>query len=147
MVEESNMHSFMSDISIIVRLMRLSSERNMSHHGLGFPEQMILMILSDGEPSSQGALANILGIDKGAIARTVAKLEKKGYVIRTVNPDDHRENVVEITPLCTEIIQEMRENLIEIRNVAFTGFTEEEQHVIKENMHRLALNLKSIHES
>lgn len=84
----------MSDISIIVRKMRTFAERNMAHRGIGFPEQLVLMsLLANGE-SNQESIAAEHGIDRGAITKTLAKLEAKGLVTRKVNSKNKREKIV-----------------------------------------------------
>ena len=70
----------MNDISIIVRHMRVFAERCMADEGLGFPEQLVIMCLAARKTSNQEQVASYLDIDKGAVAKTVAKLEAKGLV-------------------------------------------------------------------
>ena len=70
----------MNDLSIIVRHMRVFAERCMADEGLGFPEQLVIMCLAARKTSNQEQVASYLDIDKGAVAKTVAKLEAKGLV-------------------------------------------------------------------
>jgi len=147
MIEDTKcFHSFMSDVSIIVRLLRTNAERSMAHLNIGFPEQMVLMVLSSGKPMIQNDIAQILGVDKGAIARTITKLEEKGYISRCSNPDNRRENKVQITPKCDAMMEEMRENLLKVQERAFDGFSNEERQTIENDIHRLAANLNSLNE-
>ena len=81
---------FMSDISIIVRRMRTQAEHAMGGLEVGFPEQLVLMFLHSHGPSNQEAIVSALGVDKGAIAKTIAKLEAKDLVTRQVNPRNKR---------------------------------------------------------
>ena len=106
----------MSDISIIVRKMRTFAERNMAHRGIGFPEQLVLMsLLANGE-SNQESIAAEHGIDRGAIAKTLAKLEAKGLVARKVNSKNKREKIVCATPEATSVFNEMRASFVELDN-------------------------------
>lgn len=117
---------FMSDISIIVRYMRTQSERALSDSGIGFPEQLVLMTLLANGALNQEAIASRLDLDKGAIAKTIAKLESKGLVTRQPNPEDKRQKIVEATPQADGIAQAMERTLDSLNKSIFAGLTPDE---------------------
>ena len=117
---------FMSDISIIVRKMRLVAEASLDNYGIGFPEQLVIMFLGANGTSNQATIAETLEIDKGSIAKTVGKLESKGLVHREENPDNHREKRVELTHAADEILRAMRATHEKLDDVMFAGLTKEE---------------------
>lgn len=117
---------FMSDISIIVRYMRTQSERVLSDSGIGFPEQLVLMTLLANGALNQEAIASRLDLDKGAIAKTIAKLESKGLVTRQPNPEDKRQKIVEATPQADGIAQAMERTLDSLNKSIFAGLTPDE---------------------
>ena len=134
----------MSDISIIVRKMRTFAERNMAHRGIGFPEQLVLMsLLANGE-SNQESIAAEHGIDRGAIAKTLAKLEAKGLVERKVNSKNKREKIVCATPEVASVFNEMRASFIDLDYMLFRGFTPEEKASACELIGRMAANLQEL---
>ena len=118
---------FMSDVSIIVRKMRTMADRKAASLGVGFPEQLVLMYLKFHGSSNQESIAAEIDIDRGAIAKTIAKLEEKGLVKRQVNQKNKREKIVELLPLSSGIIEAMRSNYEEVERVLFAGFSEEEK--------------------
>lgn len=117
---------FMSDISIIVRKMRLSAEANLGEYGIGFPEQLVIMYLSAHGASNQMAIAEEFEIDKGSIAKTVGKLEAKGLVSREENPSNRREKLVELTPIADGIVSSLHSAQKELDDVLFAGLSQEE---------------------
>lgn len=117
---------FMSDVSIIVRKMRLIAEANLSQHGLGFPEQLVIMYLAAHGASNQVAIADNLEIDKGSIAKTVGKLEEKGLVTRAENPQNRRENRVALTPAADGLLDEMRAAQVQLDDTLFAGLDDEQ---------------------
>ena len=134
----------MSDISIIVRKMRTFAERNMAHRGIGFPGQLVLMsLLANGE-SNQESIAAEHGIDRGAIAKTLAKLEAKGLVTRKVNSKNKREKIVCATLEAEGVFDEMRASFIELDNALFHGFTPEEKESACDLIARMAANLQEL---
>lgn len=117
---------FMSDVSVIVRKMRLIAEANLGKYDIGFPEQLIIMYLGARGASNQTAIADRLEIDKGSITKTTSKLESKGLIIREANPNNRRENRIELSPAGQEILQVMRSANEELNEVMFAGLSKEE---------------------
>lgn len=131
---------FMADVSIIVRRMRVQSDRAMSDLGVGFPEQSVLMILRAYGAANQDAIASRLGIDKGAVAKTIAKLEEKSLVERAVNPKNKREKIVETTPQAEQVMKAMEETLKDMETMFFDGFSDEEIKTTTSLLARIAQN-------
>lgn len=131
---------FMADVSIIVRRMRVQSDRAMSDLGVGFPEQLVLMILRAYGTTNQDAIASRLGIDKGAVAKTIAKLEEKGLVKRAVNPKNKREKIVETTSQAEQVMKAMEETLKNMEAMFFDGFSDEEIKTTTSLLARIAQN-------
>lgn len=131
---------FMADVSIIVRRMRVQSDRAMSDLGVGFPEQLVLMILRAYGAANQDAIASHLGIDKGAVAKTIAKLEEKGLVKRAVNPKNKREKIVETTPQAEQVMKAMEETRKDMEAMFFDGFSDEEIKTTTSLLARIAQN-------
>ena len=131
----------MSDISIIMRKMRVCADRHMSKHGIGFPEQQVLMLLKAHGPSNQEALANDLQIDKGSITRTVAKLESKGLVVREVNPQNKREKLVSLQPAAEDILHEMWSLYQRLETLMYNGLSQKEISQTTKCLEHMAANL------
>ena len=89
---------FMNSLSIIVRHSKIFLERKLEAFDVGFPEQLILMYLAVDDSVNQETIAHNFMLDKGAIAKTLCKLEKKGLIKRDQNPRNKRENLISIGP-------------------------------------------------
>ncbi len=87
----------MNNLSIIMRHSRTFCERRLRDYDLGFPEQVILMYLSVNKTISQDDIVKHFMIDKGAIAKSLSKLELKDYVIRKENPFDKRVKLITLS--------------------------------------------------
>lgn len=116
----------MKDLSVITRLSRIYSIRRLSKFNLAHSEHEILMYLSKNNQVNQDMIAAYFLIDKGAIAKSLSKLEEKGYVDRVINPENHREKIISLTTKGMEIMEEMRDILVEWNNGIFNGLTLEE---------------------
>lgn len=130
----------MNDISIVVRKMCIFAERNMSEDHLGFPEQIILMYLKGQGPSSQEQMACFFELDKGAVSKTLNKMEQKGLITRVVNAQDKREKIVEITPAAEQAIGRMSEVLSTWEHGVYEGISAEEAEITNRCVQRMAEN-------
>ena len=132
---------FMSDVSVIVRKMRLIAEANLGKYDIGFPEQLVIMYLGARGASNQTAIADRLEIDKGSITKTTSKLEAKGLIIRKANPNNRRENRIELSPAGQEILQVMRSAHEELNEAMFAGLSKEEINATSHVLSIIADNL------
>mgnify|MGYP003496716814 CR=1 FL=1 len=123
----------MDKLSIIVRYGHIFLERKLKDYNLGFSEQIILMYLAKESNINQDAIAKHYMLDKGAIAKTVTKLEGKNLIKRVQNPDNRRENLLALSPQGAAIIDYLSTGLEEWNNTIYKGLTDED---IKE-LHRI----------
>ncbi len=69
-----------------------------STDGLTAQESHALRVISFHQQISQQQLADHLGVDKSQVTRLVHRLEREGYLTRTVNREDRRERLIASTP-------------------------------------------------
>lgn len=131
---------FMNDLSIVVRKACVYAERQFATEDLGFPELVIIMYLSDSGPSNQEQIAHFFEVDKGAISKTIGKLEGKGLVTRTVNPDNRREKQVSLEPNALETVEKMRTVLANWEKIALDGVDEENRATAVNVLAKMAAN-------
>lgn len=74
---------------LVIRMMRGS--------GIGSGELDLIHFIRHNPGSSQKQIAAALNMDKGAVARRTAALERKGYLYRTENPADGRSSLLYAT--------------------------------------------------
>ena len=102
---------FMNDISIVVRKMCVFAERNMVDEHLGFPEQEVLMYLEGHGSSTLEQMAAFFDLDRGALSKTLSKMEDKGLVTREMNVHDRRQKFVTPTDAGHQLMARMTEVL------------------------------------
>jgi DNA-binding MarR family transcriptional regulator len=77
-------------IALLYRRMLRELDRELAPLGLGSGRYPYLFALYIEDGRSQQALADAVGTDKAAAARTLARLEADGYVRRVADPRDGR---------------------------------------------------------
>lgn len=92
-------------ITVFHQKTRQIQEAEMQEFNLSYSECMHLITLAQGCDSlNQNLLASKLNIDKALVTRQLRSLEKKGYITRTRNPHNRRENEIALTSKAIEII-------------------------------------------
>lgn len=66
-------------------------------NGLRGYHYRLLAALDEGGPSSQADLSRSTGIDRSDVTTALAELERRRLVVRSVDPDHKRRNIVTLT--------------------------------------------------
>ena len=74
----------------------------------------LLAGLSTLGPTRLSALATAMCLDLSTVSRQVPALEKQGWVTRTRDPDDHRAQLLELTPSGHDMLQAVRRSRAEV---------------------------------
>ena len=94
--------------------------------GIYRSQHSLLMLLGRHPDCSQTAIAEKMDISPAAVAVSIKKLEKAGYIKRQCNAEDNRVNRVVITDKGKEAINNSFVYFQEIEDALFGSFTEEE---------------------
>lgn len=121
----------MENMSIIVRYSRTFAEKRLKEFDLSFGEQVIIMYLSNHNNISQDTISKRYMTDKGMIAKTLSRLEQKGFIQRVQNPNNKRENIISLTQKGTDILKFMNAILSEWSEIIYEGMSEEEIGTVK----------------
>ena len=131
---------FMNDLSILVRQMCVFTERRLGDLGMGFPELVVIMYLSETGSCKQERIARHFEVDKGAISKTIAKLESKGYITREVNQQSRREKLVSLSACADPVIHRMRAELASWSDHVFADIPEDQRETALAVLAQMAAN-------
>ena len=134
----------MSNLSIIVRGSQVYSTRKLTGFGINSAEEYILMYLMGHKDANQDAIAKFFAIDKGSVARSLQKLEGKGFITRKVNDDNQREKVISLTEKALDLKAVLSELLVDWRSAMYEGLTEEEISAFENTVDKVAVNITKI---
>lgn len=107
-------------------------------------QHRLLMMLGENPNCSQNELAAALDISPAAVAVSLRKMEKKGYIKRETNPDDHRNNQVAITEQGNQLICKSIRLFDKVEYRMFDGFSEEELQIFHKLIQKMYSNLDGI---
>ena len=61
-------------------------------------EWFVLSYIRERPETKPGEVASALGLTRGAVSKVLDKLEKKGWITRTVMAEDNRAQLLSLTP-------------------------------------------------
>ena len=85
------------DLSIVARGSAILFSRRLAAIGISAPEFFLLLYLYEKDRPRQEDIVDFFMLDKGTIARTLQKLENKGFIIRTIDQLDQRKKFIQLT--------------------------------------------------
>jgi DNA-binding MarR family transcriptional regulator len=92
---------------------------------------MVMMHLWEAGPQRQVDLVNVLDGDPATMARTIARLERAGFVRRTPGVVDRRTAIVEPTPAGQASRAELERLWRELEEQTLSGFDPDERATLR----------------
>lgn len=110
---------------------------------LGFQpmDGMMLCFLSGGCLRRQEDIAAQTAVDKGAVARSVARLEERGLIERRVSDQCRREKRVFLTPAGEESVKAIWKIAEGWNDICYRGFSPEERELYDRLSSRITENV------
>ena len=137
---------YMTAMRKLTRIMRRHLayvDRQIGDLGIHHGQHRMLIQLTNPDIShpSQKELAEILGISPAAVATSLKRLEREGYVSRSMTDEDNRRNEIRITKLGLERVNRSCAVFETTDKALFAGFTPEEVALFTSFLERLDGNL------
>jgi DNA-binding MarR family transcriptional regulator len=119
--------------------MRVALDEAAQAHGLtGARDWIVLSALSTGPRQTQLALAHSLGLDKTTMTSLLDRMEARGLVTRCTDTHDRRARIPELTEDGRRVQCEVTSARDRVESALLAKFTEQEQHLLRELLSRLA---------
>ena len=112
---------------IFRRIERQHFRERLAALGLQAVDGMVVRLLAREGQMRQEDIAHRIVMDKGAVARAVARLEKRGLVLRAVRDQCRREKLVSITDSGRQTALTIQQVMEEWNEISWRGFTPEER--------------------
>lgn len=135
-------------LTAIRRLMRVSRrhhasmERRIGDLGIHHSQHRMLVHLTRcTRTPSQKEIAETMGISPAAVATTLKRLEKEGYITRSATDEDNRRNHIAVTDKGLSKVAEGREIFETADRQLFTGFTSEDMETLIRLLEAMDRNL------
>lgn len=124
------------DISILYRKMGVVLNMRFEGIGLSTSKAMFLVCMYQAGPLTQADLCRKLDMDKAAVAKALAHLEKDGFVTKCKNPEDVRSLVVSLTEKAIKLIPEIEKINTQWVDMLTDNMTDIEREVFIQLLHK-----------
>lgn len=103
---------------------------------------MVIHLLFRRGPLRQEDIVQWIVMDKGSVARSLARLEDMGLVVRTVSDQCRREKQAALTPTGEQAASQIRQILQNWGEVRYQGFSPEERAQYESFLIRICENVQ-----
>ena len=119
-------------------------ERHLNKTGVYRSQHQLLMYVFRHPEASQKELARLYNVSTAAIAVSLKKLEKGGYIRRLVDEDDNRFNKILITEKGRSVVAESVDFFKKVEARMFAGFSADEEETFYTCVCRIHENLSAM---
>lgn len=141
-----NRHRLMQLFRFADKSMKRTIGKKVEDTGAYRSQHQLLMILGKHPDCSQTEIAEKMEISPAAVAVSLKKLEKSGYISRQCNENDNRVNHVEITEKGIMTISVSVQYFNEMDKAFFDGFSETEQKQFENFLERIIKNSENYYQ-
>lgn len=106
-----SMNSPFKFISILYRKSHIWLNNGCAQHHLTAAQAVVILIVCDFQSLTQDEITKRLSLDKSVIAKTVAKLEERGFLTRTTNAKDKRTYDIQPTEKAWEVYPRIKDEV------------------------------------
>ncbi|MBC3889552.1 MarR family transcriptional regulator [Acetobacterium paludosum] len=129
------MDNAFKSISILYRKSHIWFNDGCVQYALTGAQAVVILMVCDFEVLTQDAITKRLGLDKSVIAKTVTKLVKIGFLVRTTNAKDKRTYDIRPTQKAWDVYSLVKEQV----DVCFKRMTQQMTDIERAEFARLLL--------
>lgn len=118
-------------ISILYRKSHIWLNNGCVQYSLTAAQAVVILIVCDFKVLTQDEITKRLGLDKSVIAKTVTKLEERGFLVRETNAKDKRTYNITPTEKAWEVYPFVKEQIDEGFMKMTSQMTDEEREEFK----------------
>jgi DNA-binding MarR family transcriptional regulator len=115
-------------------------DRELSKYDISAPQLIVLAYVANKEADSAAALCKSISYDPGAMTRMIDRLQEKGLIRRTPNPEDRRATNLELTAAGRALYPQLLAAKETVQAQFLRGFSENEVHVLDGLLNRMLKN-------
>jgi DNA-binding MarR family transcriptional regulator len=131
------------DMTLAEQILRISNKliflkkKSILQHGdlKLYPSEIHLInVIAQGQDNNVSKMASRLGVTKGAVSQTLTRLEKKGIINKSKDPQNKNELNVYFTSLGKNVLEahkKMRETFQKQYDTYFSSISDKEKAIIK----------------
>ena len=112
-------------------------------HGLSAAQWRLLGQLLREGPSTQTALATLLGVEPISVSRLLDRMEQGDWIRREAHPEDRRARIVVATDKARLVGPDAKQIIEQVYDEALSGLTDDDRRVFHAALLKITENLKA----
>jgi DNA-binding MarR family transcriptional regulator len=112
--------------------------------GIGLGEARLIYVIGYEGPLTARQASQIIGVDKGAMSRTVAALARRGFLQVTVDAADGRQRVIAFTPAGKKLHQRVMALALERERLMYAIFSSDELRTLSALLKRFRAHIPTV---
>jgi DNA-binding MarR family transcriptional regulator len=112
--------------------------------GIGLGEARLIYVIGYEGPLTARQASQIIGVDKGAMSRTVAALTRRGFLQVTVDAADGRQRVIAFTPAGKKLHQRVMALALERERQMYSIFSDDELRTLSALLKRFRAHIPTV---
>lgn len=86
-------------------------------HDITINEAMLLCCLKDGECKTAGAIYDYIGLSNSRVSKVITSVENKGFISRSISPEDKRQMLFNLTQEGKEKVARMQRSDLNLESL------------------------------
>lgn len=123
-------------------LRRIYCQRIMSSSPLHFRQIPVLSFIAENEGCTQSDIADKLQVSAACIATSTKRLQKSGFIIKSVDEENLRCKRLSLTDKGRKVLEESREPFYEYDKMVFDNISDEELLTLKRILDKMLYNME-----
>ncbi len=112
------------------RAHRATLQAHLARLGLHLGQELVIVDLSENPESTQAELVERLGVEQPTVAKTIARMERAGFVQRSSDVRDRRATRIGLTDLGRRVVDQIAEAWAAADAAAAHGLTEPQRRTL-----------------
>ena len=128
-----------------IRTYRIYAQKQLRMKGykITIDQWLIIRCILENPHITQQEMGEIVFKDNASVTRMIELLVKSGYIIRKPHGSDRRRVLLTVTPQGKKIIEDMHQVVIQNRQVALDGISQEEIMLVNKVLNQVIENCKA----
>ncbi|MGM9933219.1 MULTISPECIES: MarR family winged helix-turn-helix transcriptional regulator [Bacillaceae] len=132
----------LTHVKMIEHLVKRIGDEHLKQIGLTKSQADVIILLAHESDKvfRQRDIERALNYSNPTVTGLLNRLEHKNFIVRHIDPDDSRARIISLTGAALDVLDAIYQSIHQTEQMLLEGFSDEEIHLLKPFMSRMAAN-------